>query len=303
MNNSRTVGRLILLSVWAALFWAVLAIGWGLAVQSQMIVFDGLYSFISVLLSLLSLLAHRIIRKGESKHFPFGRDVLEPLTIIVKAVAIGALCVYALTVAVMDLLSGGREVDAGWAVIYAAAATVGCGLITAYLHRKQRTVRSDLVRAETTQWLMDTVLSAGVLVGFIVAFLLQRQGNDAVAAYVDPAMVAMVCLLFLAMPVRLLIQGFREVLLMPPPAELETRVRECVDSLERRHGFADTFLRSAKVGGQLGIEVDFVVGPDTPARSVEALDGIRQEISDELDDLGYDLWLSASFTAEPRWAE
>ncbi|MDV6014606.1 cation transporter [Haloechinothrix sp. LS1_15] len=296
-------GRLILLSVWAALFWALLAIGWGLAVGSQMIVFDGLYSLISVLLSLLSLLAYRIIRKGQSKRFPFGRDVLEPLTIVVKAVAIGSLCVYALTVAVMELLTGGREVAAGWAVAYAAAATVGCGLVSGYLYRKQRTLRSDLVRAETTQWLLDTVLSAGVLVGFIVAVVLERTGHDAVAAYIDPAMVTLVCLLFLAMPVRLLLQGFREILTMAPPADLEQRVRDCVDGVERRHGFTGSYLRSTKVGGQLVVEVDFIVGGETRARNVESLDVIRQEITDDLADLGYELWLSASFTTDPRWAE
>lgn len=303
MNNSRIVARLILLSVWAALFWAALAIIWGLAVSSQMIVFDGLYSLISVLLSLLSLIAFRVIKRGESKRFPFGRDVFEPLTIIVKAVAIGSLCVYALTVAVMDLLAGGREIDAGWAVAYAAAATVGCGVIAFYLRSKQRDTQSDLLRAETAQWLMDTLLSAGVLVGFIIAVILQRMGYDAVANYIDPAMVAFVCVLFLAMPLRLLTQGFREVLQMAPPNHLEERVRAAVERAERQHGFIDSYLRSTKVGGQLVVEVDFVVGPDTAARTVETLDEVRELLAHELSDLGFDLWLSASFTADRRWAE
>lgn len=303
MNNSRIVARLILLSIWAALFWAVLAIVWGLTVSSQMIVFDGLYSLISVLLSLLSLLAFRVIKRGESKRFPFGRDVLEPLTIIVKAVAIGALCVYALTVAVMDLLAGGREIDAGWAVVYAAAATIGCGAIAIYLKRKQRSTHSDLVRAETAQWLMDTYLSAGVLAGFVIAVILQRMGYETVANYIDPAMVALVCLLFLAMPMRLFAQGLREVLQMAPPSHLEDRVRAAVDRAEAEHGFIDSYLRSTKVGGQLVVEVDFVVGPHTSARTVETLDVVREMISEELSDLGFDLWLTASFTAERRWAE
>ncbi|WP_162452470.1 cation transporter [Phytoactinopolyspora mesophila] len=303
MKNSRTVTRLILLSIWVALFWAAAAIVWGLSVSSQMIVFDGLYSLISVLLSTLSLLAFRVIRKGQSKRFPFGRDALEPLTIIVKAIAIGSLCVYALIVAVMDLLAGGRDIDTGWAVAYAAAATTGCGIVAFYLHRKQRAVRSDLLRAETTQWLMDTVLSAGVLAGFILAVILERLGHEAAANYIDPAMVALVCLLFLVMPARLLGQGLREVLQMAPPADIEGRLRNCIDAIEQRYGFDDSYLRSTKIGGQLVLEVDFVVGEETSARSVESLDTIRQDITDDLGDLGYDLWLSASFTGDRRWAE
>ncbi|SNR54596.1 Predicted Co/Zn/Cd cation transporter, cation efflux family [Haloechinothrix alba] len=302
-RTGSSAGRLILLSVWAGLFWAVLAIGWGLAVRSQMIVFDGLYSLISVLLSLLSLLSFRIIRKGQSKRFPFGRDALEPLTIIVKAIAIGTLCVYALSVAVMELLTGGREVNTGWAVAYAAVATGGCAVVAAYLGREQRAVRSDLVRAETTQWLMDTVLSAGVLAGFIAAAVLERTGYERLAAYVDPAMVALVCLLFLAMPLRLLVHGFREVLFMAPPRELGERVRRCIRQVQRRHGFDDSYLRSTKVDGQLVVEVDYIVGEHTPDRSVEVLDAIRREITDELSDLDYELWLTVSFTTDRAWAE
>ncbi|GGC68659.1 cytochrome c551 [Hoyosella rhizosphaerae] len=290
-------------SVWGALGFAILALVWGLAVQSQMIVFDGLYSLISVALSLMSLVAFRIIRKGESKHFPFGRVVLEPLTIIVKATAIGALCVYALTVAVMDIIDGGREVNAGWASLYAGAATLGCAGMAMHLHRRQKAVRSDLLRAETTQWLLDTVLSAGVLIGFLVAMVLQARDYNTAAGYVDPAMVAIVCLLFLAMPVKLLAQGFREVMMMAPAAPIEQRVRDSANGVQQRYAFDDMVLRCTKVGGQLVVEVDYVVGAQTTGRTVEVLDEIRQEMTDDLRDLNYELWLSVSFTSDVRWAE
>lgn len=302
MTSSRNLpARLIVLSIWAALGWAVIALAWGLAVRSQIIVFDGLYSFISVLLSLLSLLAFRAIRKGPSERFPFGKEVLEPLTIVVKAAAIAGLCVYALSGAVMDILAGGRDVDAGWALVYAVAATAGCGSIALYLRHKQRAAQSDLVRAETVQWLMDTVLSAGIMVGFVIAVTLERTGYEEVAAYIDPAMVALVCVAFLTMPIRLLTQGFREVLMMTAPSRIHERVHACAHAVERRYGFDESIVRVAKVGTLLDIEIDLVVGESTSARTVEALDEVRTELAECLGTLDYQQWLNISFTTDREW--
>jgi predicted Co/Zn/Cd cation transporter (cation efflux family) len=54
----------LLLSVVASSVFAVGSLVWGLLAGSQMIVFDGLYSFVSVALSLLAVWALRAARSG-----------------------------------------------------------------------------------------------------------------------------------------------------------------------------------------------------------------------------------------------
>ena len=103
-------------SVLASSVFAVGSLIWGFFAGSQMIIFDGLYSFVSVALSLLAVWALRAARSGPDERYPWGREIFEPLTIAVKAVALAGLCLYALVGGVGDLLSGGREIDAGWAV-------------------------------------------------------------------------------------------------------------------------------------------------------------------------------------------
>ena len=90
-----------------------------------MIVFDGLYSFVSIGLSGLAVLALRFVRRGPDDRFPWGREAAEPLVVILKAATLGALCVYAAVGGVVDLLNGGREVEVGWAIVYALIATAG----------------------------------------------------------------------------------------------------------------------------------------------------------------------------------
>src|SRR5882724_11745100 len=143
--------RALLVSMWASVAFAVVSLGWGLALGSQLIVFDGLYSFASVGLSLLAVLALRTAGKGADERYPWGREAWEPVAIVIKAAALGALCVYAVVSAVGDLL-----------------------------------------RAEAAEWLGDTLLSLGVLAGFLLALVLERTGQAGLARYVDPAMVALI---------------------------------------------------------------------------------------------------------------
>lgn len=291
----------LLLSVWASAGFAVLALAWGLALGSQLILFDGLYSFASVGLSLLAVLALRTADKGPDERYPWGREAWEPLTVVVKAAALGGLCVYAAVGGVADVLRGGRQVEAGSALAYAVLATVGGAVVALVLRRRSRG-GSGLVRAEAAEWVGDTLLSLGVLAGFAVALVLQRAGRDDLARYIDPTMVAVISIAFLRVPGRLLVEGFRELLAMAPAAELRDRIGEAVRAVEQEYRFAESFLRSAKVGGRLDVEVDYVVDDGSRAQTAREFDQVRAELQDRLAALGLVTSMSVGFTADRRWA-
>lgn len=90
MESGRATERgLIRASVVGAFLFAVVAVVWGVAINSQVILFDGLYSSVSVLLSLVSLLAASYVRQTDDLRFPFGKEVIEPLVVTLKYLAIG----------------------------------------------------------------------------------------------------------------------------------------------------------------------------------------------------------------------
>ena len=294
-------GRVLLVSVWASAGFAVLALGWGLFAGSQMIVFDGLYSFASVFLSLLAVLAVRAAARGPDERYPWGREVWEPLTIVVKAAALGALSVYALIGAVVEIVDGGRAVSAGWAVIYAVLATSGGVAVSWYLRRRGRR-GSDIIRAEAAEWVSDTLLSLGVLVGFAVALVLDRTGRSELARYVDPAMVALISAAFLPVPLRLGTQGLREILTMAPADDLQRRLAGHVAEVEHEYGFAESFVRTSKVGRRLDVEIDFVVPETARAQCVRDFDEVRAVLHDRLHRLAPVTAMTVGFTADRRWA-
>lgn len=293
--------RLLLLSVWVSAAFAVGSLLLGLLIGSQMIIFDGLYSFASVALSLLAVVALRTARKGADERYPWGREVWEPLTIVVKAAALGGLCVYALIGAVGEITRGGREIAAVPAVIYAVVAIAIGVAVSLYLRRGARK-GSDLVRAEAAEWMGDTLLSVGVLVGFVIALVLELTGQKHIAKYVDPAMVIIVSALFLRVPAGLLAGGFREVLTMAPAPPIREQLWSCVTEIERRYRFAESFLRSSKVGSRLDVQIDYVVAEDSLAQNVREFDLVRQDINDLLEPLGYQQWVSVVFTGDRKWA-
>ncbi len=310
MSSSQAAGerRLLLFSVWASAGFAVFSSLWGILSRSSMIVFDGLYSFVSIGLSGLAVLTLRFVRRGPDERFPWGREAAEPAVVIFKAATLGALCVYAGIEGVVDILHGGRQVEVGWAIGYAVVATAASLIVGLVLRRGTRSessegVGKDLVRSEAAEWLGDALLSVGVLVGFVVALLLTSNGQADLAAYVDPAMVVLVSAAFLVVPLRLVIGGMREVMSMSPPEDVQSQLEAVVDAVAQRYELQESFVRAAKVGGRMDIEVDYLVGPGSRVVTVVDCDAVRSDLHERLAGLGYEKSLVVAFTTDRRWAE
>jgi cation diffusion facilitator family transporter len=291
--------RLLLLSVWASAGFAVVSCVWGVLSGSSMIVFDGLYSFASIGLSLLAVAALRVSQRGPDATHPWGREEVEPVVVVVKALALAALSVYAVVGGITDLLAGGREVSTGWALVYAVLATAGGVVVTVLLRRRGR---GGLVRAEAAEWQGDTLLSVGVLVGFGIAAGLVGAGRQELAAYVDPGMVVLVSLLFLRVPAGLVARGMRELLAMSPPEDTLRELQDVVDEVRDRYRMRESVLRASQVGARVDVEIDYLVDDGSAVRTVADCDEVRGDLHERLAALGHERSVVVAFTTEERWA-
>ena len=80
--------RSLVISLTAAGVLSVVGIAWGLAVSSQIILFDGAYGVIGVALSALTLHASNLVKRGPSRRYPFGREALGPLVLGVQGLVL-----------------------------------------------------------------------------------------------------------------------------------------------------------------------------------------------------------------------
>lgn len=239
------------LSALAAGLFAVAGIVWGLRVDSLVILFDGAYSLVSLGLSLLSLYAARLVRRPANTQFPFGRGAAEPLVIAIKGLVIAAVCLVSLGSALSSLAEGGRDVQAGRALVFGVISVLGCLVVWRYLARVHGHRGSGLVEAEYRQWFMDMILSAAVVVGFAVAWMLDHHGYGALARYADPLMMVLISAYFIQVPVRMIQSGVRELMLAAPPEEVLEGVHEVLEQA----GIQAQRVRVAKVGPNLMLAV------------------------------------------------
>lgn len=202
--------NLLKFSTFACFCFAALGIGLGLWAGSMVIVFDGAYSLVGLALSLMALAASTYIRKPAAKGSnskPVSAQkaaVIESLVVLVKGLVVAVVCVVSLTSAIGSLFEGGREVNAGFALVFGVVNVAGC-LATYFAVSKHSGKRpSALLKAESSQWLMDTVISAAVLLGFMVASVLMMTGFSEYAVYADPVMVILASVYFATVPVKMI---------------------------------------------------------------------------------------------------
>ncbi len=86
-NPASSDGRALLISVWVSAAFAVVSLLWGLWSGSLTIVLNGIYSIASVALSLFAVWTLRTSRRGADERYPWGREVWEPIAIVVKSFA------------------------------------------------------------------------------------------------------------------------------------------------------------------------------------------------------------------------
>ena len=294
--------KILKISMVGALFFALFGIAWGWTAQSEMIIFDGLYSFISLALTMLSLYINNFIAKKELDKYPFGKYILEPLVISFKSLIIGGMCLYSLIGAIQDVVHGGNTVEYGSALIYSIVSVIGCGGVYIFMKKKGDKISSELIKVEASQWLMDTLLSIGVLVGFVIAMILRNTRFSGLNVYIDPMMVIMVSVVFIKMPVQSFINAFKEILCVKADDEINDDTYLIVKEIEKEYKFEDSISRVSKIGGELRIEIDFIYNEESKLKDLDQMDCVREEVYDAIKHIDYNKWLNVSFTGDKKWA-
>ncbi len=297
-----TESYLLKISTLGTLFFAVLGIAWGWTVKSEMILFDGMYSLGGVILSLLALMGSIYINKKDYEKYPFGKKMIEPLIVIIKSLAIFIMCIYSLTGSIKDLINGGNEVQYGYALIYALISTLGCGIAYFFLKKKGKAINSSLVNIESSQWLMDTLLSMGVLVGFLIANIIKHTEFIWFNRYLDPLMVIICSSVFIKMPIKSFGDGLKELLEFKADDSITLEIDKLVEGIEREYKFEESITRVSKTGNDLRIEIDFIYNEESNIKALDEMDSLREKIFNSLSHINYEKWLNVSFTKDKKWA-
>ncbi|KKC99664.1 MULTISPECIES: cation diffusion facilitator family transporter [Photobacterium] len=279
---------------------ATMGIGYGLYVGSSAILLDGMFSFLSMGMTGLSLYTAYLVSRPDDNHFQFGYAHIEPLINVVNGLLILVTCLFALVSGVQTIVNGGHEVVLEHAMVYAVLSTISCfGIYFTETHIARK-VDSELVRVDSQEWLVDGILSAAILVGFMLVMVFDKIGYSHWNAYVDPILVSAMAIAASVLPIKVLRRNLREVLLVAPHDQVQNRVDSVIEDLSKQYNFDDYTHHFAKTGRQYDLEINILV-KDDKYWTTKRQDKIRQLLWDKLKGELGDTWLSVTFTGQKRW--
>lgn len=288
---------------------AAAGVVFGVMSGSSSIVFDAIYSLSDAVMTSLSLAVSRLIatsnREGPSRlkeRFNMGLWHLEPVALGLSGILLIGTATYAFINAVSDLIAGGREISFGIAIVYAVVAFGTSVAMVLYGRRANRGLKSSFVDMDVRGWVASAALAGALLVAFAAGTVTEGTRLAWMLPYIDPLMVALICLVVIPVPVPVVRRALLDLLLVTP-ATLRTHVDEVAAGAVARHGFLSHRAYVARIGRARMIELYFIVPEDLPPRRLEEWDALRDEIGAELGGEGPDRWLTIAFTTDRAWAE
>lgn len=308
LRDERSILRL---SVAATIIIAVAGITFGLATGSFSIMFDGVYSLVDAGMSLLSLLVVNLIvsYSGSSalppklrERFTMGFWHLEPMVLALNGTLLMGVAAYAFINAISSLMEGGRDIEFGPALAYAVVTLLICSGMALIEAKANRVVKSEFVRLDIRGWVMTAGITAALLVAFGIGLLVEGTFLDWISPYIDPTILAAICLVIIPMPISIIRQALSDVFLVTPQ-DLKAHVDRVAHDVVVRQGFLSHRAYVARVGRLKQIELYFVVPDSLGTRPLREWDSLRDEIGQLLGEATPDRWLTISFTTDPAWAD
>ena len=302
-QSARIEQRTLTLSLVGVAAIAFASLAWGLAIESDVVILNGIFSLVSLVGSVLYLVAAKLVTRPADRRFQYGYAHVEPLVNGVNALLVLVICVYAFVNGVEGLRAGGDEVDAGSVVWFGALTAVVSLAIGGYEMRVARLTGSQLVRNDGREWLLDAAFSLVTLVGFAVLFVLPEPQRGLWAQYADSVLVMVLALAFLPVPITVLKRSAGELLHMASEDDaIATRVEAEMRVIRAEHDIQSHSTHVAKIGRSHLVEVNIVVGPGFALQTVPAQDGLRERIWAAVGRPIHEAWLTINITADPRWA-
>lgn len=295
--------RSLKISMVSIVFFILLAFFFSYITKSGSIFFDGVYSLIALGISFVTLWVSRLAERPDDDRFHFGYTRFEPLLNVGKSLFILLSCGFAFSEAINTLRQGGKVVDLELAILYSFIATVGAFFVGLYLKKVARRIKSGLLELEAVEWMVDSFLSAGILIGFVIAWAMGFTRWAHLIPYVDPVLLILIALLALPAPLKALWSNFKELVDMAPPAEYTRRLDTEMDKALEGLAVRDYEYRLMKSGRSTFMLVHLMVSDDFRITDIAELDIIRDGIEEKILRFDSNIIMEILFIKNREWAQ
>lgn len=304
MKKVHVEEKVFRLSMIALLVFAVIAIVFGLALQSEVILFDGVFSIISISLSYMTLKITRFIRKKDPKRFPFGKEAIEPIIVFMQYFFLNVVLVYMFIDGIRMILGGGNDINLSMTILYIMITAIIQYVFLGYVEKIAKGSNSVIVQTELHMWQISMKQTFYVLGGYLIGVVLLVFNEPNIIVFIDPIILIVFIIVTFTQSVDEMLIAFKEVIGMTTvEKDMFIKIESKILEIRQKYDIKDDYIRLKKVGSMLVLEVDFLVDSKFKYGDVESQDEIREVLFKKVNDERFDLWLNVNFTTQMKWIE
>lgn len=304
METSNQEKNLMSFSLVMNTILALSGLYFGYKAHSSAILTDGMYSTLLAVMSFLSLGVLRLINKPQSKSHPFGYASYEPLVNLFRGLLILMVIIFGAFESINSILEGGNLVDFNSSMIYFELCLTGCIMMVILFNIKAKKINSPILKVETTNWFVDTLLTAGMGVSFVIAFFLKDYYPNFLP-YVDPIVTILLLLSIINMPYQTIRSSVKELLLMEADEDISEAVNKAIKKCYKEDKVIDYNKMTTKTGREIYVLIVVLLKEEVDKGnyfdSTERHDEFRDHVFKELSSLSTNLKLDICFTYKKKW--
>ena len=132
----------------------------------------------------------------------------------------------------------------------------GLSLVMAIcLYFKNKNMSSPLINIELQTWKIDSVVSFGMAVAFLLPMLVPFAWFQRLTPYLDQIITIILSAFMLPTPIKTVITGLRDLMLWPPEAETVDDIKATVEPIISGYGHKKLYYDIVRTGRKLWISV------------------------------------------------
>lgn len=273
-------------SMYGNLLFVIIELVMAVYTSSQAVLLDAVYDGIEFFMLLPSVLMIPLLYKPSSEKRPFGYMQVETIFLVVKGITMTAVTLGLIVNNLDLLLHGGRRISFDTVAYFELFACVLSLGVVVYLKRKNRSLNSPLIETEMQGWKIDCVVSLGMAAAFFLPRMLPDGPWQVLTPYLDQIITIVLSMFMLPAPIRMVISGLRDLLLLPPDQETVQNIHQIVEQSLQGTNYSQIQHEIVKTGRKLWIstyitlekdEVSLLKFQQAQSRCIEAL---REEYTD-----------------------
>ena len=271
----------IIISMVGSFLLSVSAVIMAIIAESQAIMLDGMYTLITLLMSIVSLKVISLVNLPETKRSPFGYVALEPFLNLTKSLIILVMLAVCFVSNIQALFSGGREIILDLATYYTLICIFIYFLIIFWIKKCKKKTDSSILGLEVKNWYIDTFITLGIAVSLAAVLIVYKLGYTNILPYIDPILVILIVLVSLPVPIKAFVIELKRLLLISPDNYIEGgNIKEYINIVSEKYGLKNINVYAVKIGRIYQIFI--YANLNTENVTLDYLDEIRAHIRKEL---------------------